>query len=134
MIFLKKGDENLQKVQTAEYFSYKGFHSNLALTYYKRYEICMKYESESESESESNDNESEIETQIQIDKWTATTIDGKNENELKTSLKNYINKKNIPYINSEKFFNFKMMVAIIIAIVACFLLRSLPQFIILFIV
>ncbi len=80
-----------------------------------------------------NDNESEIETQIQIDKWTATTIDGKNENELKTSLKNYINKKNIPYINSEKFFNFKMMVAIIIAIVACFLLRSLPQFIILFI-
>ena len=40
-----------------------------------------------------NDNESEIETQIQIDKWTATTIDGKNENELKTSLKNYINKK-----------------------------------------
>ncbi len=80
-----------------------------------------------------NDNESEIETQIQIDKWTATTIDGKNENELKTSLKNYINKKNIPYINSEKFFNFKMMIAIIIAIVACFLLRSLPQFIILFI-
>lgn len=80
-----------------------------------------------------NDNESEIETQIQIDKWTAATIDGKNENELKISLKNYINKKNIPYINSEKFFNFKMMIAIIIAIVACFLLRSLPQFIILFI-
>lgn len=53
--FLEKGDENLRKVQTAEYFTQRGFHSNLALTYYKRYEICMKYESENEKAPKSKE-------------------------------------------------------------------------------
>lgn len=56
--FLEKGDENLRKVRTAEYFTLKGFHSNLALTYYKRYEICMKYESESENDKAPKSKES----------------------------------------------------------------------------
>ena len=49
--FLKKGDENLRNVQTEKYLDYKWFYSNFALTYYKRYEICMKYENDKEHKS-----------------------------------------------------------------------------------
>lgn len=88
---------------------------------------------DSYNEFTSNEATNSVNNEIQIDKWTGNTTDGKNELELKNSLSNYINNKNRNYINSEKFINFKVMIAIIVVIIACFLLRDFIQFIILFI-
>lgn len=85
------------------------------------------------NEFANNSNKTNINNEIKIESWVGNTTDGRNELELKKSLSNYINNKNKHYINSEKFINFKMMIAIIICILACFLLSSYPQFIILFI-
>lgn len=78
-----------------------------------------------------NENNNIVENKIKIQSWTSSSVDGKNEKELRNSLNNYINNKNNAYINSEKFINFKMMIVLIISIIVCFLLRNFVQFIIL---
>lgn len=63
---------------------------------------------------------------IKINDWTATTKNGSNEKELKTSLNNYVEQLFEKDLSKEKLFNTKMFGSIILCIVAIFLTINIP--------
>lgn len=63
---------------------------------------------------------------IKINDWSATTRDGSNELELKSSLNTYVEKLFEEDLAKEKLFNIKMFISIVLCIIAIFLTYKIP--------
>lgn len=142
---LKKSEENFKQTSLAyqEKTDFYTILSNIIMedsieTLNETKKLALSLSKEFILKSYNNYNEEKLNNsisniEITINDWKGNTIDGKNERELMKSLNDFIINKNKIYVNSEKFINFKVMIATIICIIACFLLRSTPIFIFLFI-